>query len=79
MSVLVDKSTRVLVQGLGKTGQFHTDTAIAYGTQMVAGVHPSRAGSEFHFEGERARVIDQAAFQALSLLLEAVARTPAER
>ncbi|MFP4073860.1 MAG: succinate--CoA ligase subunit alpha [Actinomycetota bacterium] len=52
MSVLVDKNTRVLVQGLGKTGQFHTDKAIAYGTQMVAGVHPSRAGSEFHFEGE---------------------------
>ncbi|HEX9848798.1 MAG TPA: succinate--CoA ligase subunit alpha [Acidimicrobiia bacterium] len=52
MSVLVDKSTRVLVQGLGKTGQFHTDTAIAYGTQIVAAVHPSRAGSESHFEGE---------------------------
>ncbi len=52
MSVLVDKNTKVLVQGLGKTGQFHTDKAIAYGTQMVAGVHPSRAGTEFHFEGE---------------------------
>ena len=52
MSVLVDKSTRVLVQGLGKTGQFHTDKAIAYGTQMVAAVHPSRAGTESRFEGE---------------------------
>jgi succinyl-CoA synthetase alpha subunit len=52
VSVLVDKNTRVLVQGLGKTGQFHTDKAIAYGTQMVAAVHPSRAGTEFHFEGE---------------------------
>lgn len=52
MSVLVDKNTKVLVQGLGQTGQFHTDKAIAYGTQMVAGVHPSRAGTEFHFEGE---------------------------
>jgi succinyl-CoA synthetase alpha subunit len=52
MSVLVDKSTKVLVQGLGKTGQFHTDTAIAYGTQMVGAVHPSRAGSTFPFEGE---------------------------
>ncbi len=50
--ILVDKNTRVLVQGLGKTGQFHTDKAIAYGTQMVAAVHPSRAGTEFHFEGE---------------------------
>jgi succinyl-CoA synthetase alpha subunit len=52
VSVLVDKNTRVLVQGLGKTGQFHTDKAIAYGTQMVGAVHPSRAGTEFHFEGE---------------------------
>jgi succinyl-CoA synthetase alpha subunit len=52
MSILVDKNTKVLVQGLGSTGQFHTDKAIAYGTQMVAAVHPSRAGSEFHFEGE---------------------------
>jgi PncC family amidohydrolase len=34
---------------------------------------------EFHFEGNRARIIDQAAFQALTLLLEAVARTPADR
>ncbi len=52
MSILVDTNTKVLVQGLGKTGQFHTDKAIAYGTQMVGAVHPSRAGSEFHFEGE---------------------------
>lgn len=52
MSILIDKSTRVMVQGLGSTGQFHTDKAIAYGTQMVAGVHPSRAGTEFHFEGD---------------------------
>ncbi len=52
MSILVDKNTKVIVQGLGSTGQFHTDTAIAYGTQMVAAVHPTRAGTEFHFEGE---------------------------
>lgn len=52
MSVLVGKDTKVIVQGLGKTGQFHTDKAIAYGTQMVAAVHPSRAGTVFHFEGE---------------------------
>ncbi len=52
MSILVGKDTRVLVQGLGKTGQFHTDKAIAYGTQMVGAVHPSRKGSVAHFEGE---------------------------
>ena len=52
MSVLVDKNTKVLVQGLGKTGQFHTDKAIAYGTDMVAAVHPSKAGTTVGFSGE---------------------------
>lgn len=52
MSVLVDRTTRVIVQGLGKTGQFHTDKAIAYGTKMVGAVHPSRAGTTHVFEGE---------------------------
>ena len=47
MSVLVDKNTKVLVQGLtGKTGTFHTEQALAYhGTQMVAGVTPGKGGS----------------------------------
>lgn len=52
MSILVDKNTKVVVQGLGKTGQFHTDKAIAYGTQMVGAVHPSKAGTTHVFEGE---------------------------
>lgn len=52
MSIFVDQNTKVIVQGLGKTGQFHTDTAIAYGTQMVGAVHPSRAGTTFNFAGE---------------------------
>jgi succinyl-CoA synthetase alpha subunit len=52
MSVLVSKDTRVIVQGLGKTGRFHTDKAIAYGTQMVGAVHPSRAGQVEVFEGD---------------------------
>jgi succinyl-CoA synthetase alpha subunit len=52
MSILVGKDTRVLIQGLGRTGQFHTDKAIAYGTQMVGAVHPSRAGTTSRFEGE---------------------------
>jgi succinyl-CoA synthetase alpha subunit len=51
MSVLVNKDTRVIVQGMGKTGRFHTDKAIAYGTQMVGAVHPSRAGQTEVFEG----------------------------
>ncbi len=45
MSVLVNKETRVLCQGItGKTGMFHTDQAIKYGTRMVAGVTPGKAG-----------------------------------
>jgi succinyl-CoA synthetase alpha subunit len=46
MSILVDKNTRVLVQGLtGKTGTFHTEQALAYfGTKMVGGVNPKKAG-----------------------------------
>ena len=52
MSILVDTDTRVIVQGLGKTGQFHTDKAIAYGTRMVGAVHPSKAGTIHVFEGD---------------------------
>ena len=46
MSILVDKNTKVIVQGLtGKTGSFHTEQALAYhGTQMVAGTHPKKGG-----------------------------------
>ncbi len=46
MSILVDRNTKVIVQGLtGKTGTFHTEQALAYhGTQMVAGTHPKKGG-----------------------------------
>ncbi|TIP57690.1 MAG: succinate--CoA ligase subunit alpha [Mesorhizobium sp.] len=46
MSILVDKNTKVLVQGLtGKTGTFHTEQALAYhGTKMVGGIHPKKGG-----------------------------------
>ena len=46
MSILVDRNTRVLVQGLtGKTGSFHTEQALAYhGTKMVGGIHPKKGG-----------------------------------
>ncbi|MDP7546511.1 MAG: succinate--CoA ligase subunit alpha [Alphaproteobacteria bacterium] len=48
MAVLVDKDTRVICQGFtGNQGTFHSEQAIAYGTQMVGGVSPGRGG-EMH-------------------------------
>jgi len=46
MSILVDKNTRVVTQGLtGKTGMFHTKQAIEYGTRVVGGVTPGKGGT----------------------------------
>ena len=48
MSVLVNKDTKVLTQGMtGKTGSFHTRACREYGTQMVGGVGPGKGGQEF--------------------------------
>jgi succinyl-CoA synthetase alpha subunit len=45
MSILVDKNTRLLVQGItGNEGLFHTTQMVAYGTQVVAGVTPGKGG-----------------------------------
>ncbi|MEE4237166.1 MAG: succinate--CoA ligase subunit alpha [Anderseniella sp.] len=53
MSILIDKNTKVLVQGLtGKTGTFHTEQALAYhGTRMVAGIHPKKGGETWEGKG----------------------------
>ncbi|MDA0653914.1 MAG: succinate--CoA ligase subunit alpha [Proteobacteria bacterium] len=46
MSVLIDRNTMIIVQGLtGTQGTFHTQQALDYGTQMVAGVTPGKGGS----------------------------------
>ena len=47
MSILVDDSTRLLVQGItGSEGSFHTQRCIEYGTKVVAGVTPGKGGSK---------------------------------
>jgi len=47
LSILIDKNTRVVVQGItGKEGSFHTGQMIAYGTKVVAGVTPGKGGTE---------------------------------
>src|SRR6266545_3014463 len=45
MSILVDKNTRLLVQGItGREGSFHTEQMVEYGTNVVAGVTPGGRG-----------------------------------
>jgi len=46
MSILIDKKTKVICQGLtGKNGTFHSEQAIAYGTKMVGGTSPGKGGT----------------------------------
>src|SRR4051794_16083215 len=47
VSILVDKSTRLVVQGItGKEGSFHTEQMKAYGTNVVGGVTPGKGGTK---------------------------------
>ncbi|MGH7364739.1 MAG: succinate--CoA ligase subunit alpha, partial [Candidatus Methylomirabilales bacterium] len=47
MSVLVDRATRLLVQGItGKEGSFHARACREYGTKVVAGITPGKGGTE---------------------------------
>ena len=49
MSILVDENTRLLVQGItGREGSFHTEQMLEYGTNVVAGVTPGKAGQDVH-------------------------------
>ncbi|AVX19858.1 MULTISPECIES: succinate--CoA ligase subunit alpha [Carboxydocella] len=49
MAIIINKDTRVLVQGItGNQGSFHTRQMLAYGSNIVAGVSPGKAGQEVH-------------------------------
>jgi succinyl-CoA synthetase alpha subunit len=45
VAILCDKNTKLLVQGMGRMGQFHAKLSIEYGTQVVGGVHPGKGGT----------------------------------
>src|SRR5437667_8461976 len=65
MSILVDKSTRVLCQGMGKAGTFHATQCREYGTQVVGGVAPGKGGTT------------KEGFPLFNTVAEAVAKTGA--
>lgn len=49
MAILVDRNTRLLVQGItGREGSFHSQQMLAYGTRVVAGVTPGKGGQDVH-------------------------------
>ncbi|MFZ9791724.1 MAG: succinate--CoA ligase subunit alpha, partial [Gemmataceae bacterium] len=65
MSILVDKNTRVICQGLGKAGTFHAIQCREYGTQVVGGVVPGKGGTT------------KEGFPIFNTVAEAVAKTGA--
>jgi len=65
MSILVDKSSRVLCQGMGKAGTFHATQCREYGTQVVGGVVPGKGGTS------------KEGFPLFNTVAEAVAKTGA--
>ncbi|MBY0420736.1 MAG: succinate--CoA ligase subunit alpha [Parvularculaceae bacterium] len=74
MSILVDKNTKVICQGLtGSQGTFHTEHAIAYGTKMVGGVTPGKGGMVWK-AGEAAKGAELPVFDTVA---EARAKTGA--
>ena len=66
MAILVDKDSRVVVQGItGREGAFHAEQMLAYGTPVVAGVTPGKGGTDFHgvpiYDNVKDAVLERAA------------------
>jgi succinyl-CoA synthetase alpha subunit len=76
MSILVNKNTRVVVQGItGSAGSFHAKQCVAYGTQIVAGSTPNRGGETFAAEGPGGAKVNVPVFDTVA---EAVKQTGAD-
>lgn len=66
MSILVDKHTKVITQGItGATGLFHTKGALDYGTQMVGGVTPGKGGTHVDITLEDGKIVSLPVFNTV--------------
>jgi succinyl-CoA synthetase alpha subunit len=75
MSILIDKNTKVITQGItGATGNFHAKGALDYGTQMVGGVTPGKGGTSVDFNLENGTTVSLPVFNTV---LDAVKATGA--
>ncbi|WP_256761384.1 succinate--CoA ligase subunit alpha [Cohnella sp. WQ 127256] len=75
MSILIDKNTKVITQGItGATGNFHAKGALDYGTQMVGGVTPGKGGTNVDFNLENGTTVSLPVFNTV---VEAVNATGA--
>jgi succinyl-CoA synthetase alpha subunit len=76
MSILVSKSTKVLIQGItGSAGSFHAKQCLAYGTQIVAGCTPGRGGESFAAADQAGTAVTLPVFDTVA---EAVKQTDAD-
>ncbi|AKG35235.1 succinate--CoA ligase subunit alpha [Paenibacillus durus] len=66
MSILVDKNTKVITQGVtGSTGLFHTKGALEYGTKMVGGVTPGKGGTSFDITLNDGQIVSMPIFNTV--------------
>ncbi|CAM4254755.1 succinate--CoA ligase subunit alpha [Saccharibacillus endophyticus] len=76
MSILVDKNTKVITQGItGETGLFHTKGALEYGTQMVGGVTPGKGGTDVEITLENGSSVKLPVFNTVNDAVKATGAT----
>ncbi|MFD0869205.1 succinyl-CoA synthetase subunit alpha [Chlamydia abortus] len=72
MSILVNKNTKVITQGItGSQGRYHTKGALDYGTQVVGGTTPGKGGTEVEFELENGSTVKLPVFNTVREAVEA--------